>query len=163
MYDTSNRIRIPRGIHFCSYFKDLKGSSTVKIPPKSTEYQVVLQYKAFMIREHIDLCMYSLPDPCMLHDFFCLDNKKNLEILICNKSCTYHLLWGSVKNSSFAIRVLKPSLWQTTLINRLLHLRGHPSFSSFTLMIISIIRGWRGLKNDDKYHNYRKGRGVSEL
>ncbi len=31
--------------------------------------------------------------------------------------------------------------------------RGRPSFSSFSLMIISIIRGGRGLKNDDKYHN----------
>ncbi len=29
-----------------------------------------------------------------------------------------------------------------------------PSFSSFTFMIISIIRGGRGLKNDDKHHNY---------
>ncbi len=35
-----------------------------------------------------------------------------------------------------------------------LDFRGRPSFSLFTLMIISIISGGRGLKNDDNYHNF---------
>ncbi len=31
-------------------------------------------------------------------------------------------------------------------------IRGGPHLSSFSLMIIPIVRGGRGLKNDDKYH-----------
>ncbi len=33
-------------------------------------------------------------------------------------------------------------------------LRGGSQISSFSLMIIPIVRGGEGLKNDDKYHNF---------
>ena len=32
--------------------------------------------------------------------------------------------------------------------------RGGPHLSSFSLMIIPIVRGGRGLKNDDEYHKF---------
>ncbi len=42
-------------------------------------------------------------------------------------------------------------------------LRGRPSFSSFMLMIISIIRGGRGLKNDDKYNQIFYGKNQLKM
>ncbi len=58
---------------------------------------------------------------------------------------------GESKKSAL---VQKQKLLYTTCV------RGGPQLSSFSLMIITIVRGGRGFKNDDKYHNFEIFRKI---